>query len=184
MLGEFLTLARCSTLWEWERWNLFLSKPVYRECGWDESKMLPPITDTAGVPRIKHLITSHLFSCLFSEGFGGIRGGVWLAVLEKASLDIIMLDHRKAQILVVFSGSVCDWLHGAWHSRQGFLPLMADGPSSHSSPGQNKHWVPQTATMCTKCPLYGAELEYWKQDAAWWAPLGRSFCCPASCRFF
>lgn len=100
--------------------------------------MLPPITDRARVPRIKHLTISHLLSCLFSEGFGDIRGGVWLAVLDKASLDIIMLDHRKGRMLVICSDSVCDWLHGAWQSRQGFLPLMADVPFSHSSPGQNK----------------------------------------------
>lgn len=61
MLGEFLDLARLLHLVRIrELWNLFLSKPVYREGGWDENKMLPPIADRAGVPGIKHLTMSHL----------------------------------------------------------------------------------------------------------------------------
>lgn len=120
-----------------ELWNLLLSEPVYGKGGWDENEMLPAITDMARVPRIKPLTTSDLSSCLFSEGFGDIRGGAWPAVLDKDSLDIIMSDHRKGQILGIFAGSVCDWLRGAWQARQGFLPLMADVPSSHSSLGQN-----------------------------------------------
>ena len=82
-------------------------------CGQDENQMVSSIACVARTPSpFKTLRMSRIFSCLFSEIFWDSHRRAWLCVLNEASLDIYYVRLQKSQILVIFTGLMCDWLHG------------------------------------------------------------------------